>query len=299
MKTLRLLLLVTFTFCATVLALVASAHSAENAAPETRSVAAPSTGKNQTCTTDESQACTVERSQVSESSEMAEMDDSQVQSTETTENDDQQEMARSMNSMSSRHMDMGPHLKMTSLRAGSDADRKRADEILRRLRPAIAKYKNVKVAESDGYIEFLPKLPQGLKHFTNWNYAVEAAFHFDPEHPTSLLYERHGSSYKLIGAMYTAPKRFTEDELNQRVPLSVAQWHEHVNMCAPPKGKEAEMFAVIPRFGLAGSIITKQQCDAAGGTFYPVVFNWMVHVYPFEKDSTDVWSVERQMAHSH
>ena len=294
MKTLRLLLLVIFTFCATVLVLVASAHSAENTAPEARLVAEPSTDKNQTCTTDESQACTVERSQMSDSSEMAEMDHSQVQS---NENDDQQEMGHSMGAMSSRRMDMGPHMKMTSLRAGSDADRKRADEILRRLRPAIAKYKDVKVAESDGFQEFLPKLPQGMKHFTNWKYAIEAALHFNPEHPTSLLYERHGSSYKLIGAMYTAPKRFTDDDLNQRVPLSVAQWHEHVNMCAPPKGKEAEMFVAIPRFGLAGSIITKQECDAAGGRFYPVVFNWMVHVYPYEKDSADVWSVERQMAH--
>jgi hypothetical protein len=25
-----------------------------------------------------------------------------------------------------------------------------------------------------------------------------------------------------------------------------------------------------------------------------VIFNWMVHVYPFEKDQANVWSVERQ-----
>ncbi len=51
------------------------------------------------------------------------------------------------------------------------------------------------------------------------------------------------------------------------------------------------------RFGLNGSITTKERCEAAGGKFYPVVFNWMVHVYPFEKDPQDVWSLGRQMPH--
>ena len=31
--------------------------------------------------------------------------------------------------------------------------------------------------------------------------------------------------------MYTAPNSFNEDNLDQRIPLSVAQWHEHVNLC--------------------------------------------------------------------
>jgi len=49
-----------------------------------------------------------------------------------------------------------------------------------------------------------------------------------------------------------------------------------------------------PQFGLRGSITTQEACDAAGGTFHPVIFNWMVHVYPFEKDQASIWSVERQ-----
>jgi hypothetical protein len=40
------------------------------------------------------------------------------------------------------------------------------------------------------------------------------------------------------------------------------------------------------RFGLRGSISTQEACDAAGGRFRPVIFGWMVHVYPFE-DSLD------------
>ena len=96
--------------------------------------------------------------------------------------------------------------------------------------------------------------------------------------------------------MYTAPKRFTEEDLNQRIPLSIAQWHEHVNFCAAPKGRKQEMLGPNPKFGLRGSIITHQECDANGGEFHPIIFNWMVHLYPLEKDAAQIWSVDRQHA---
>jgi hypothetical protein len=61
--------------------------------------------------------------------------------------------------------------------------------------------------------------------------------------------------------MYTAPKCYIEDDLDKRVPLSVAQWHEHVNLCKPPKGQEREMLSPHARFGLAGLIATKEECE--------------------------------------
>jgi hypothetical protein len=134
-----------------------------------------------------------------------------------------------------------------------------------------------------------------MYHFTNYLYAMGAAFEFDPTKPTSLLYEKDGNDYKLIGAMYTAPASFTEEQLNERVPLSVAQWHQHVNMCRPPKGHGIEMLGQNPRFGLNGSISTREACEAAGGTFMPHIFGWMVHVYPWEKTADEIWSVERQL----
>jgi hypothetical protein len=160
-------------------------------------------------------------------------------------------------------------------------------------RKASEKYMDYRVALTDGYEIFLPNVPQKMYHFTNYEYGAEAAFRFNPEHPTSLLYEKHGDGYKLIGVMYTAPKRFTEDQLDQRIPLSVAQWHEHVNFCTPPAGRKQELMAPHSQFGLKGSITTQEVCDAAGGTFHPVIFNWMVHIYPFEKDQASIWSVER------
>ena len=201
--------------------------------------------------------------------------------------------AHVMHSMEA-HMDMGPHMKMTALRPAKPGDAARAATIVDAARAASAKYTDYHAALADGFKIFLPNVPQKMYHFTSSRYAIEAQFHFNPEHPTSLLYEKHGDDYKLIGVMYTAPKRFDEAQLDERIPLSVGQWHEHVNFCAPPAGRRKEMLAPHPQFGLRGSIDTQAACDAAGGTFHPVVFNWMVHVYPFEKDQASIWSVERQ-----
>jgi hypothetical protein len=201
--------------------------------------------------------------------------------------------AHAMHSMEG-HMDMGPHMKMTALRAAKPGDAARAQEVAEAARKASEKYLDYHTALNEGYKIFHPEVPQKMYHFTNYGYAMEAAFRFNPEHPTSLLYEKHGDNYKLIGVMYTAPKRFGEEELNERIPLSIAQWHEHVNFCAAPEGRKNEYRTEHPQFGLRGSITTQEACDAAGGTFHPVIFNWMVHLYPFEKDQANIWSVDRQ-----
>jgi hypothetical protein len=201
--------------------------------------------------------------------------------------------AHAMHSMEG-HMDMGPHMKMTALRPAKPGDAARAQEVVESARKAAEKYLGYRTALADGFKIFHPELPQKMYHFTNYGYAMEAAFRFNPEHPTSLLYEKHGDDYKLIGVMYTAPKRLGEDQLDERVPLSVAQWHEHVNFCAAPPDRRGEDLLPHPQFGLRGSITTQEACDAAGGTFHPVIFNWMVHVYPFEKDQASIWSVSRQ-----
>jgi len=204
-----------------------------------------------------------------------------------------------MHSMEGRHMDMGPHMKMTALRDPKAGDDERAQKVVEAERRVMEKYKDYHVALNEGFQIFLPNVPQNMYHFTNYSYGREAFFTFNPEHPTSLLYEKHGDGYTLVGVMYTAPKRFTEDDLDQRIPLSVAQWHEHVNFCAAPEGRKAEALLPNPQFGFRGSITTQSACDAAGGTFHPVVFNWMVHVYPLEKTQADIWSAERGHDKSH
>ena len=202
--------------------------------------------------------------------------------------------AHAMHSMEGRHVDMGPHMRMTTLRDLRSGDAERAQQVADAARKVAEKYQDYKVALADGYKIFLPNLPQKQYHFTNYWYGFEAGRHFNPDHPTSLLYEKQDNGYKLIGVMYTAPKTATEDQLDDRIPLSIAQWHAHVNMCIPPDDRKKELWGPNAKFGLAGSITTRQECDDAGGRFQPQIFGWMVHVYPFEQKPEDVWSVERQ-----
>ena len=139
--------------------------------------------------------------------------------------------APAMHSMEGHHMDIGPHMKMTTLRDPKPGDEQRAQKVVEAARHVSEKYKDYHTALADGFKIFLPNVPQKMYHFTNYKYAFEAAFSFNPDHPTSLLYGKHGDDYKLVGVMYTAPKRYDEADLDKRIPLSIAQWHEHVNLC--------------------------------------------------------------------
>ena len=196
---------------------------------------------------------------------------------------------RDANDSMSEHMDMGPHMYMTAVRPANAEDEKRADEIVEVLRKSIDKYKDYRVALADGFKIFLPNIPQPQYHFTNYRYAAEAQWSFNPEHPTSLLYKKVNGGYELEGAMFTAPRRFTEDELNERVPLSVARWHKHVNFCLPPRGTRLQDVD-LKQFGMKGSIATQEACNEAGGRWIPQVFGWMVHVYPYQTDPAKIWA---------
>jgi hypothetical protein len=185
---------------------------------------------------------------------------------------------------------MGGHMTMTNLRPAQPGDKDRAAAIVTAARTFAGNYTDYRKALADGYEIFHPEIPQHVYHFTNGKAAIEAAIHFDPAKPTSLLYEKAGSGYKLVGVMYTAPFRASETELDRRVPLSVAQWHLHSNFCLPPAGTRADLLSKDGKFGMNGSIHTPEACHEAGGTFIPHVFGWMVHVYPFETDPAKIWA---------
>jgi hypothetical protein len=194
---------------------------------------------------------------------------------------------------SGEHEAHAQHMTMTTMRPRTPEDVRRANEIGTQLRAGIEKYKDYHVALNDGFKIFLPNLPQPEYHFTSYRNGFLEALTFDPARPTSLLYKKTATGYELVGAMYTMPKRATEDQLNARVPLSVAMWHLHTNLCMPPR---AELRAADwTKFGLHGSLATQDACDAAGGRFSPVIFGWMVHVYPYEDSLDEVFAMHHHM----
>jgi hypothetical protein len=185
------------------------------------------------------------------------------------------------------------HMTTTAMREPTPEDRQHAKEIAGRLRAGIEKYRDYHVALNDGFKIFMPNVPQPEYHFTSYRNGFLEALPFDPARQTSLLYRKTSSGYELAGAMYTMPKRATEEQLNARVPLSVAMWHLHTNLCMPPQAQLRN--ADWTKFGLKGSIATQDACDAAGGRFRSSIFGWMVHVYPYEDSLDKVFAMHHHM----
>jgi hypothetical protein len=189
--------------------------------------------------------------------------------------------ASSVNAMSGPIVQTA-HLKLTAMRTPNAHDSARAAEVLHDMREGIEPYRDYRKALDDGYRIFLPNVPMKVYHFTNYRRAMAEGRAFDAKRPSSLLYEKQpDGGYTLVGVMYIAKRDATPDELHARIPLSMAQWHAHVNICVP-KMRERDRWRETadgkPKFGPAGTISTKAQCAREKGRFFPQMFGWMVHV---------------------
>ena len=224
--------------------------------------------------------------------------------------------------MGGHMMHMENHMRMTELRSSAPDDEARARDILATLRSSIARYRNYRVALAHGMRIFLPGIPQDVYHFTDYaRTGQEYQGRFDIAHPGSLLYSRDAAgNYTLVGAMYSAPPEATPADLDAIVPLSIARWHVHTNICLPNGltiedllhndigADRADLPGMLPvsanpnavelnhrygfladgRFGFKGKISDPSQCTAAGGHLVEQAFGWMVHVYPFSGDDLKV-----------
>jgi hypothetical protein len=224
--------------------------------------------------------------------------------------------------MSNAGMKMEHHMVLTPVRTPSSADLDHARALLATLHRALLPYRNYRVALSQGFKIFMPTVPQDVYHFVDYPAAQnEYQGQFDPTRPGSLLYTKNSDGgYTLVGAMYSAPVDYTYEQLNAIVPLGVARWHQHTNICLPDGitindlltnqiglGR-SDLPGLLPvsanshalelnrklgvfadgRFGFEGKIYQPQACGAAHGHFLPVIFGWMVHVYPFSGDNLNV-----------
>jgi hypothetical protein len=181
---------------------------------------------------------------------------------------------------------------MTKLRPLQPGDKARAAAILVAARAAAERYRDYHVAEADGYMIFMPHQHQKVYHFVMQPNGAAAGMGFDPARPPALLYKRmtgQHPAYKLVGVMYMAKYGAPQEQLNEKIPLSIAQWHEHIDMCVPPDAEHRNWLTGDAKFGLTGSITTAEACKAAGGHFVPHLAGWMTHVYPFETDPAKIW----------
>ena len=191
--------------------------------------------------------------------------------------------------------DTTSHMRMAERRVATSADSSRAKSIVVASRAALARYTDVAVAEQEGYVKFLPWLEeQDMYHYNNLQNVFNSISTFDATRPSSLLYRKENGKMVLLGAMYTALPGSTSDQLDARLPLGVAHWHEHVNFCGP-RPQAVRNAKVVDGAAVAKwlTITTHEDCTAAGGQFVPRLFGWMAHVYMFGGDDPlTIWGGE-------
>ena len=191
---------------------------------------------------------------------------------------------------------MGKHMQMSVRQPARPGDEARAEAILEAARRVLERYRDVAEAERAGYRPFAPRGVVGEEvHYTNIWVAGREARKLDLERPGSILYRRTETGMEAVGVMYTARGDAGPEELDARLPLSIAVWHRHVHFCGWPKGTpRADYDGPEARFG-GGSIDTEADCRAAGGYWVPLAFGWMTHVYPHETDAERIWLGEHAM----
>src|SRR5688572_29168443 len=82
------------------------------------------------------------------------------------------------------------HLKLTPLRTPTAADSARAAQLLDIMRRDLAKYADIRVAQTDGFRQYIPGGAAPVQHFTKIRWAMQSRSALNPSRPTSLLYER-------------------------------------------------------------------------------------------------------------
>jgi hypothetical protein len=149
--------------------------------------------------------------------------------------------------------------------------------LLQSARRATEKYRDVLVAEADGYHAIGPDVPGMGIHYVG----PHDGSNFDVAHPAILLYEKsaenkHGFSLVGVSYLFNAPEGSDGQPLNAPFPKSLANWHRHENLCVLADNS-------------VKSNLSAEQCGAKGGRFTAET-QWMVHAWIWKDSPAGVFS---------
>ena len=150
---------------------------------------------------------------------------------------------------------------------------------LERARQATAKYKDVHLAEADGYQQLGTEFPGMGIHFVR---TLEVN-KFEIENPPILLYHQDPSTpggYLLVGVGYlwNGPEGPDGQPLNPPFPKSLAHWHRHDNIC---------MLAGLDN----PHQLNETQCREKGGHFVAQT-QWLVHAWIWRDNPAGIFTPE-------
>lgn len=157
---------------------------------------------------------------------------------------------------------------------------------LEQARRATEKYRDVRMAEADGYKAIGPDVPGMGLHYVRVgggdpSHSAPPSSGFDVEQPAILLYEKDTSSpggYALVGVSYLLNAETDADgqPKNPPFPKSLASWHRHSDLCVlPDRSVKAHLSA--------------EQCKVEGGRFTALT-QWMIHAWIWKDSPAGVFS---------
>jgi hypothetical protein len=145
-------------------------------------------------------------------------------------------------------------------------------------RNATEKYKDIAVAEADGYVQITQFIPGLGMHMVRFGFGDSV---FDPAKPSQLLYEpsEDGTGWVLVGVAYSQPV------IDENVPPEgfagpLDVWHYHTNLC----------------FGSWGVRLAddKADCDLSGGV-YVARTGWLAHFWIYKDSPEGMFSHENSL----
>jgi len=146
------------------------------------------------------------------------------------------------------------------------------------VRAATAKYRDVRVAERDGYITApVFYVPGQGHHYVNFRRALQGDLTVDLAAPPVLVYDKVRGKMTLMAAMYLQPQSATPQQLAAIFPASLASWHAHVNICY-------DNTTIYP-------IHDRPACLAKGHRFVGST-GWMVHAWVWQQDGTGLFDMD-------
>ncbi len=149
--------------------------------------------------------------------------------------------------------------------------------LLQTARQATEKYRDVRVAEADGYHAMGPDVPGMGLHYVGPSDGSK----FDVAHPAILLYEKsaedkNGLSLVGVSYLFKASEGSDGQPLNAPFPKSLANWHRHENLC------------VLTDNSVKANL-SAEQCGTEGGHFTAET-QWMVHAWIWKQSPAGIFS---------
>ena len=140
-----------------------------------------------------------------------------------------------------------------------------AEDFLKKARDETEKYRDVKAARADGYVQITQDLPLIGAHFFN----AGRVGSLEPGQPGILLYEQgNEGDWELVGLNFMLPKQPGVDTPPDTPLGGLAHWHYHTDLCFGP-----------------GSVSIAASAAECAGLYVPET-PWLLHVWVW-KDSPE------------